>query len=44
MTFNFDILIFGQQMKMDINNFESIYFLIMDEYNPMIYLFNPNHK
>jgi len=31
-------------MKVDINNFEFIYFPIMDEFHLMIYLFNPNHK
>jgi hypothetical protein len=31
-------------MKMDINNVELIYFPIMGEFHPMIYLFNPNHK
>jgi hypothetical protein len=40
MAFKFEILIFGQQM--DINDFE--YIPIMDEFHPMIYLFNPNHK
>jgi hypothetical protein len=44
MTFKFEILIFGQKMKMYINNFEIIYFPIMDEFDPMIYLFNPHHK
>jgi hypothetical protein len=44
MTFKFEILILGQQMGMDINNFEFIYVPIMDEFHPMIYLFNPNHK
>ncbi len=44
MTFKFEILILGQQMRMDINNFEFIYFWIMDEFHPMIYLFNLNHK
>jgi hypothetical protein len=44
MTFKVEILIFGQQMKMKINNFEFIYFSIMDEFHPMNYLFNPNHK
>jgi len=29
---------------MDINNFEFIYLPIIDEFHPMIYLFNPNHK
>jgi hypothetical protein len=43
MTFKFEILIFGQQMKMDINNFEFIHLPIMDEVHPIIYLFNPNH-
>jgi hypothetical protein len=42
MAFSFEILTFGQQMKMDINNFEFIYLSIMDEFHPMIYLFNPN--
>jgi hypothetical protein len=37
-------LIFEQQMKMNINNFEIIYFPIMDEFHLMIYLFHPNHK
>jgi hypothetical protein len=31
-------------MKMDIDYFEFIYLPIMDEFHPMIYLFNPNHK
>jgi hypothetical protein len=44
MTFKFEIIILGQQMGMDINNFEFIYLPIMDEFHPMIYLFNPNHK
>jgi len=30
--FKFEILIFGQQMKMDINNFEFIYLPIMDDF------------
>jgi hypothetical protein len=41
MTFKFEILIFGQQMRMDINNFEFIYLSIMDEFHPILYLFNP---
>jgi len=28
----------------DINNLEFIYLPIMDEFHPMICLFNPNHK
>jgi len=44
MTFKFEILIFGQQMNMDINNFEFVYLSIMDDFHSMIYLFNPNHK
>jgi len=44
MAFKFEILIFGQQMEMDINNFELIYLLIMDEFHPMIYVFNSKHK
>jgi hypothetical protein len=44
MKIKFGILIFEQQMRMDINNFEYIYFPIMDEFHPMVYLFNPNHK
>jgi hypothetical protein len=44
MTFKFEILVLGQQMKMDKNNFEFIYFPIMDEFHPMICLFNSNHK
>jgi hypothetical protein len=44
MTFKFEILILGQQMKMDTNNFEFIYLPIMDEFHPMIYLFYLNHK
>jgi hypothetical protein len=44
MIFMFGILIFGEQMKKDINHFEFIYHPIMDEFHPMIYLFNPNHK
>jgi len=42
--FKFEILIFGQQMRMEINHFEFIYLSIMDEFHPMIYSFNPNHK
>ncbi len=38
MTFKFEILIFRQQMKMDINIFEFIYLLIMDKFHPMNYL------
>jgi hypothetical protein len=34
MTFKFEILILGQQMRMDINNFEFIYLPIMDEIHP----------
>jgi hypothetical protein len=37
-------LILGQQIRMVINKFEFIYLLIMHEFHPMIYLFNPNHK
>jgi hypothetical protein len=44
MAFKFEILIFGQQIRMDINNFEFIYLLIMDGFYPMIYLFHPNQK
>jgi hypothetical protein len=44
MTFKIEILIFEKQMMMDINNFEFIYLLIMDEFHPMIYLFISNHK
>jgi hypothetical protein len=44
MTFKSEILIFGQQMKLDINNFEFIYVPIMDEFHPMIYLFNSKCK
>jgi hypothetical protein len=44
MTFKFEILIFGEQMKMDINNLKFIYLPIMDEFHPMIYLSNPTHK
>jgi asparagine N-glycosylation enzyme membrane subunit Stt3 len=32
MAFKFEILIFGQQIKMDIHNFEFIYFPTMDEF------------
>jgi len=39
-----EILIFGQQMRMYINELELIYFPIMDEFHPMNYLFNLNHK
>jgi len=39
MTFKFEILIFGQQMRMDINIFDCIYLPIMDEFHSMfIYL------
>jgi hypothetical protein len=44
MAFKFEISILEQQMRMDINNFELVYLLIMDDCHPMIYLFNPNHK
>ncbi len=44
MTFKFEILIFGQQMKMDTNSVEFIYLLMIDEFHPMIHLFNPNHE
>jgi hypothetical protein len=44
MTFKLEILIFGQQMKMDINKFLFIYFIIMDEFHLMIYLFNSIHR
>ncbi len=33
-----------KKMKMDINNFEFICLPTMDEFHPMIYLFNSNHK
>jgi hypothetical protein len=37
MTFKFEILTFGQEMKMDhINIFKFIHFSIMDEFHPMI--------
>jgi hypothetical protein len=39
-----EILIFGQQMRMYINELELIYFPVMDEFHPMNYLFNLNHK
>ncbi len=44
MTFKFEVLILGQQMRIHINKFEFIYLLIMDEFHPIIYLFNPNHE
>jgi hypothetical protein len=44
MTFKFEILILGQQMKIDINNLKFIYFTIMDEFHPMIYLFISIHR
>jgi hypothetical protein len=44
MTFKFEVLILEQQMKMDINKLKFIYLPIMDEFHPMIYLFNPIHK
>jgi hypothetical protein len=44
MTFKFEILIFGQEMRMDINKFEFFNLPIMDEFHPMINLFNSNHK
>jgi hypothetical protein len=31
-------------MRMNINNVKFIYLPIMDEFHPMIYLFNPKHK
>jgi len=43
MAFKFEILIFGQQMKMDINNYLFIYLPIMDEFHSIIYLFYPIH-
>jgi hypothetical protein len=39
-----EILMLGRQTKMDINKFEFIYLSIMDEFHPIIYLFNPNLK
>jgi hypothetical protein len=44
MALKFEIFILRQQMKIEINNFEFIYFLTMDEFHPMIYLFIPSHK
>jgi hypothetical protein len=44
MAFKFEILILGQEIKMDINKILFIYLPIMDEYHPMIYLINPIHK
>jgi hypothetical protein len=38
MRFKFEILIFGQQMRMDINDFEFIYLPIMNEFLLMICL------
>jgi hypothetical protein len=38
MTLKLEILIFGQQMMMHINDFESIYLLIMDEFHLIIYI------
>jgi hypothetical protein len=43
MTSKLKILIF-ETTNEDINNFEFIYLLIMDEFHPMIHLFNPNDK
>jgi hypothetical protein len=37
------IFIFGQQLRMEINNSKFIYIPIMDDFHPMIYLFDPNH-
>jgi hypothetical protein len=39
-----EILIFGQKMRTYINKFKFIYVSIMDEFHPMNYLFNLNHK
>jgi hypothetical protein len=44
MTFKFEILLLGQQMRMDIIGFEFIYLPNMDEFHPMIYLINLNNK
>jgi hypothetical protein len=44
MVFRFAITIFGKQIGMHINQFEFIFLSIMDEFHPIIYLFNPNHK
>jgi hypothetical protein len=44
MTFKFEILIFEQKMRMDVNILKFIYLPIMDEFHPMIYLFNQNHQ
>jgi hypothetical protein len=44
MTFKFEISILEQEMKMNINNFEFIYLPIMDEFHPIIYLYNSTHK
>jgi hypothetical protein len=43
MTFKFEILVPGQQMKMNINKILLINFIIMDEFHPFIYLLNPIH-
>ncbi len=40
MTFKFETSILGQQMKININNFQFIYLSIMDAFHSMIYLLN----
>jgi hypothetical protein len=37
MTLKFEILILGQQMRMDINKFEFINLPIMDEFHPIFF-------
>jgi len=44
LLFKIEILIFGQQMMMGINNFEFIYLLFKDEFHSMVYSFISNHK
>ncbi len=44
MTFEFEILKLGQKMKMDISDYLFIYFIIMDEFHPIIHLLNPTHR
>jgi hypothetical protein len=45
MTFKFEILILGQQMKMDISDYLFIYFTIMNEFDQLfIYLIQHTYE
>jgi hypothetical protein len=42
MVFTFAVSILGQQIGMHVNQFEFNFLSIMDEFHPIIYLFDPN--